>query len=183
MTNAAVARGERGGALRPQRPWGSPYGVGRGRRDLTAYAGRTDLDLDPDPLGSSRHAKSIVSVTNANAIPATKGGTRVSGIVAPTAAALHAPVAVTRFPCRAVCRCAAVAVVPTIAHPLPNIAIHVVKPKRIGLKRASGRGALFIPSAAAVTAVCPAGSNAIAPETPPPACRGFRRNHPRIFKD
>src|SRR5207302_5020529 len=56
-----------------------------------------------------------------------------------------------------------VVLVPAILDPLPDVAVHVVKPQRVRLKRSNGSRLLEIPSTAAAVAIGVAHARIVAP--------------------
>src|SRR5262245_10097953 len=66
-------------------------------------------------------------------------------------------------PRRSVCRRAVVVLVPAILDPLPDIAVHIVKPPRVRLQRSNRRRLLPVPLTAAAVAIGMAHIGIVAP--------------------
>src|SRR5258708_124226 len=88
---------------------------------------------------------------------------RADLIVDPRSAAGDPAAAFFPDPCGAVCRGAGVATVVAILHPLPDVAMHVVETKRIGLERSNRGGLPGVPFAAAAKAIGVALADLVAP--------------------
>ena len=108
-------------------------------------------------------------------MPVAVRGTQKSRRKEPGAAAHDGPLGIATRPGAAIVRRVCIVAV-AVRHPLPDIAVHVIKPKGIG-RKAPHRGRLFIiPLAAAAIAVGPVAADGVAP-----AVAGARAGPRRVF--
>ena len=107
-------------------------------------------------MRAANQPKTEVAAAEAGAAPVAVGGTQPGWITAPGPAAQHAPTTVAAIlfqPGTAVLWRALVIIMPAVLHPLPDVAVHIVKAPGVWLKGVYGRSLLGIPFAATAITV------------------------------